>query len=95
MGQNEDIKVIKTLDNPLRFLFWEYTNVLFCSLFFMMGLIGSRSLIFSLILSAVSLLIYTKIRKRLFRHFKRFSYWTFFSKNTKALPHSHKRNFIH
>ena len=93
MSQNEGIKVIKTLDNPLRFLYWEYSQVIFCGLFFMLGLI-TQSLIRSLILLAISIVLYKKVKRLLAKNFKRFSYWTCFSKNAKEFPASHKRNFI-
>lgn len=95
MSQNDNVKVIKTLDNPLRFIFWEYNHVIFTAFFFLMGLIGSQSFIVSLISAISSFVIYKKIKNRLFRHFKRFSYWMFSAKNAKNFPPSFKRNYIH
>jgi type IV conjugative transfer system protein TraL len=94
MSQIESIKVIKTLDNPLRFLYWEYSQVLFFALVFLISLLTLQSFIPTLIVSALCMLMYKKIKKRIFKNFKRFSYWTFFYQNTKAFPHSYKRKFI-
>lgn len=94
MSQVKSIKVIKTLDNPIRFLYWEYSQVLFCLIFFLFGLVMTQSLLVGLVLAATSLAIYQKIKKKLFKNFKRFSYWMFFSNNVKSFPPSHKRRFI-
>jgi type IV conjugative transfer system protein TraL len=94
MSQIESIKVIKTLDNPLRFLYWEYSQVLFCLVFFLFGLVMTQSLLVGFLLAIASLAIYQKVKKKLIKNFKRFSYWMFFSNNVKAFPPSHKRKFI-
>jgi type IV conjugative transfer system protein TraL len=93
MSQIESIKVIKTLDNPLRFLYWEYSQVIFCLMAFLLGLM-SQNLLVSLIFSGIAIFLYKKVKRLLIKNFKRFSYWTFFAKNTKEFPPSYKRSFI-
>jgi type IV conjugative transfer system protein TraL len=89
----ETIKIIKTLDNPLRFLYWEYPQVVFGGMGFCFGML-MQSLLLSVILLVLAMLLYKKIKSLIPIHFKRFSYWLFFPTNTKQFPPSYKRKFI-
>lgn len=89
----ETIKIIKTLDNPLRFLYWEYPQVILGGMGFCIGLL-MQSLFVGIFLLIASMVLYKKIKTRAPLNFRRFSYWSFFPTNTKRFPPSYRRKFI-
>ena len=89
----ESIKIIKTLDNLLRFLYWEYPQVMLGGIGLCFGLL-MRSVLCGVLGLIVTMLLYKKIKRVVPAYFRRFSYWQFFPKNTKRFLSSHKRNLI-
>lgn len=98
---SNDHKIVKTLDNPCRFLFWDLGDTLFISVcIFLSGLLESLLI---LILGVFFWFLYSKVKKGnrekgvITLHY---IYWNFPTKSLKKwgklknTPDSHRRDIV-